>query len=236
MAKPKSIKLPKLESLEKLEVLLEILNEQSDRYVPYGEIEKEFMKRVNSKKRFDEVDLRNKLVNVLSYAEGLRDDLPPTNEKGLPDQYVPHTASYLADIAQIRQTKLIDRMRLPLKVEGKTKEQDCYMITIRGIEVLNLLRNSRYSKGLLVSSRRLEILARVTGILTIFLIVMTILSISSNSVLIFLVGKNPSFIYFIYLLFFILIGAEILVLLPNLPEWFEEKIINWRIKRRRSNG
>ena len=33
MAKPQSKKLPKLESLEKLRVLLEILNEQSDRYV-----------------------------------------------------------------------------------------------------------------------------------------------------------------------------------------------------------
>lgn len=170
MAKSQPIKPHKLESLEKLKILLEILNEQSDRYVPYDEIEKEFMKRVNSKKRFDVVDLRNKLVNVLSYAEGLRDDLPPANDKGLPDQYVPHTASYLADIAQIRYTKLIDRIRLPLKVEGKTKEQDCYMVTIRGIEVLNQLRNSSHSKELLISSKRLEILTIILIIFTAILI------------------------------------------------------------------
>jgi len=36
--------------------LLEILNRQSDRHVPYNEIEKEFMKRVNHKKEFDETD------------------------------------------------------------------------------------------------------------------------------------------------------------------------------------
>ena len=231
MAKPQSINPPNLESLEKLEVLLEILNERSDRYVPYDEIEKEFMKRVNSKKEFTEEDLKNKLKNVLSYAAGsLRDDVPLSNESGSGLSYV----AYLADITQIRNAKLVIWLRC-LKEGGKTRDQDCYMITIRGIEVLNHLRNSGHSKGLLESSRRLEILARVTGILTIFLIVMAILSISSNSILIFLVGKNPSFIYFIYLLFFILIGAEILVLLPNLPEQCKEKIINWRIKRRRND-
>jgi hypothetical protein len=168
---------PRLESLEKLWILLESLNEQPDRYVPYDEIEKEFMKRLNHKKKFDEVDLRNKLVNVLSYAEGLRDDLPPANEKGLPDQYVPHTTSFFADIAQIRQTKLIDRMRLPLKEDGKTREQDCYMITIRGIEVLNHLRNSRHSEGLLASSKRLEILTLALLVFTGYLIVYSITSI-----------------------------------------------------------
>jgi hypothetical protein len=170
MAKSQLIKPHKLESLDKLDVLLEILNERSDRYVPYDEIEKEFMKRVKAKKKFDVVGLRDKLVNVLSYAEGLRDDLPPANENGLPDQYVQHTASYLADIAQIRYTKLIDRTKLPLKVEGKTKEQDCYMITIRGIEVLNQLRNSIHSKELLISSKRLEILTIILIIFTAILI------------------------------------------------------------------
>ena len=179
MAKSQTIKLQKLESLEKLEVLLEILNEQSDRYVPYDEIEREFMKRLNSRKKFSEVDLRNKLVNILFYSEGLP-ELPPANAKGIPEQNVPHTASYLADIAQIRQTKLIERMRLPLKEDSKTKEQDCYMITIRGIEVLNHLRNSRHSKGLLESSRRLEILTFVLIAFTGYLIVYSVASIIIN--------------------------------------------------------
>ena len=115
-------------------------------------------------------------MNILSYSEGLP-ELPPANTKGIPEQNIPHNASYLADIAQIRYTKLIDRMRLPLQVEGKTKEQDCYMITVRGIEVLNHLRNSRHSKGLLASSKRLEILTLALIAFTGYLIVYSVASI-----------------------------------------------------------
>ena len=222
MAKSQTI-LPKLKSLEKLEVLLEILNEKSDRYMPDSELKTEFKERLNPNKKLDNTALENSFNNTITYALGINDKV------GRP---LIDTPEYLAAIAQIWQTKLIDMEQLP--IEGK--KENCYMITISGIKVLNQLRNSRHSKGLLTSSRRLEMLARVTGLLTIFLIAITILSISSNSVLIFLVGKTPSFIYFIYLLFFILIGAEILVLLPNLPEWFSEKVKNWRTKIRRRDG
>ncbi len=222
MAKSQTIP-PKLKSLEKLEVLLEILNEKSDRYIPDSELKTKFKERLNPNKKLDNTALENSFNNTIIYALGINDKV------GRP---LIDTPEYLAAIAQIWQTKLIDMEQLP--IEGR--KENCYMITIRGIEVLNQLRNSRHSKGLLKSSRRLEMLARVTGLLTIFLIVMAILSISSNSILIFLVGTNPSFINFIYLLFFILIVAEILILVPNLLEWLDEKIRNWISKRRRSNG
>ena len=211
MAKSQSKKLPKLKSLEKLEVLLEILNEQSDRYVSYDEIEKEFIERVNSRKKFDEGDFKNKLINTLLYSEGLP-ELPPANTKGIPKQNIPHTASYLADIAQIRYTKLIDRMRLQLKVEGKTKEQDCYMITVRGIEVLNHLRNSRHSKELSESSRRLEKLTFVLIIFTFILIVTKSLPVS------------------LVVLFIAILIAEFYFIFTKI-----KKIINGVSKIRRSN-
>jgi hypothetical protein len=198
MTKPQSIEPPKLESLEKLEVLLEILNEQSDKYVPYNEIEKEFMKRVNSKKKFNEVDLRNKLVNILNYAAGyLRDDVPLSNETGSGLSYV----AYLADITQIRNAKLVIWWRCSKK-GGKTRDQDCYMITLRGVEVLNHLRNSRHSKDLLISSKRLEIL-------TIILIIFTAILIATRPLYVSLdVLATAIFIAILYFIFMKFYGMK----------------------------
>lgn len=218
MAKPRSKKLPNLESLEKLNVLLEILNEQSDRYIPDSELKTRFKERLNPNKKLDNIALENSFNNLITYALGLNDKLSPPSI---------HTSEYLAAIAQIWQTKLIEMIQLPL--DGK--EENCYMITVRGIEVLNHLRNSRHSKEMLSSSKRIELLARVTGILTIFLITITLLSISNNSILVFLLQKNPSFIDMIYGIMVILLISEILVLIPRIPEVIEEKIKNWRAKR-----
>ena len=52
----------------------------------------------------------------------------------------------------------------------KTSKETKYIITIHGIEVLNQLRNSRYSKDLLISSKRLEILTIILIIFTAILI------------------------------------------------------------------
>ena len=155
MVEPQTI-LPKLESLEKLEVLLEILNEQSDRYTPDSELKTKFKERLNPNKKLDNTALENSFNNTTSYALGINDKV------GRP---LIDTPEYLAAIAQIWQTKLID-MQFPYEIN----KENCYMITIKGIEVLNHLRNSRHSKDLLISSKRLEILTMILIIFTAILI------------------------------------------------------------------
>lgn len=156
MAKSQTIP-PKLKSLEKLEVLLEILNEQSDRRIPDSELETKFKERLNPNKKLDNTALDNSFKNTKNYALGINDKV------GRP---LRDTPEYLAAIAQIWQTKLIDMEQFT--IEGK--KANCYMITIRGIEVLNQLRNSRHSKELLISSKRLEILTIILIIFTAILI------------------------------------------------------------------
>ena len=172
MAKSQTIP-PKLKSLEKLEVLLEILNEKSDRYMPDSELKTEFKERLNPNKKLDNTALENSFNNTITYALGINDKV------GRP---LIDTPEYLAAIAQIWQTKLIDMEQLP--IEGK--KENCYMITIRGIEVLNQLRNSRHSKGLLTSSRRLEILTLAliafTGYLIVYSVASIMITCSGNAV------------------------------------------------------
>ena len=156
MAKSQTIP-PKLKSLEKLEVLLEILNEQSDRCIPDSELKTKFKERLNPNKKLDNTALENSFNNTTSYALGINDKV------GRP---LIDTPEYLAAIAQIWQTKLIDMKQLTIN----GKKENCYMITIKGIEVLNQLRNSRYSKDLLISSKRLEILTMILIIFTAILI------------------------------------------------------------------
>jgi hypothetical protein len=156
MAKSQTIQ-PKLESLKKLEVLLEILNEQSDGYIPDNELKTKFKERLNPNKKLDDTRLENIFNNTITYALGLNDKV------GRP---IVHTPEYLAAIAQIWQTKLIDLM----PVSNEINKENCYMITIKGIEVLNQLRNSRHSKELLILSKRLEILTIILIIFTAILI------------------------------------------------------------------
>jgi hypothetical protein len=156
MAKSQTIP-PKLKSLEKLEVLLEILNEQSDRYVPDSELKTRFKEHLNPNKKLDDTTIENSFNNTKVYALGINDKV------GRPSIDTPE---YLAAIAQIWQTKLIDMEQLTIN----GKKENCYMITIKGIEVLNQLRNSKYSKDLLISSKRLEILTMILIIFTVILI------------------------------------------------------------------
>ena len=167
MAKSQKTIPPKLKSLEKLEALLEILNEQSDRYVPDSELKTKFKEHLNPNKKLDDTALENSFNNTKVYALGINDKVgrPKTD-----------TPQYLAAVAQIWQTKLIDLEQFDIN----GKKENCYMITIRGIEVLNHLRNSRHSKGLLESSRRLEILTFVLIAFTGYLIVYSVASIIIN--------------------------------------------------------
>ena len=184
MVEPQTI-LPKLESLEKLEVLLEILNEQSDRYTPDSELKTKFKERLNPNKKLDNTALENSFNNTTSYALGINDKV------GRP---LIDTPEYLAAIAQIWQTKLID-MQFPYEIN----KENCYMITIKGIEVLNHLRNSRHSKDLLISSKRLEILTMILIIFTAILIATKPLYVSLEvlGIVIFI-----AILYFIFMKFY----------------------------------
>ena len=91
MAKSQTIP-PKLKSLEKLEVLLEILNEQSDRYVPDSELKTEFKDRLNPNKKLDNTSLENSFNNTIIYALGINDKAGRQSTD---------TPEYLAAIAQI---------------------------------------------------------------------------------------------------------------------------------------
>ena len=184
MAKSQTI-LPKLKSLEKLEVLLEILNEQSDRYIPDSELKTKFKERLNPNKKLDNTALENSFNNTIIYALGINDKV------GRP---LIDTPEYLAAIAQIWQTKLID-MQFPYEIN----KENCYMITIKGIEVLNHLRNSRHSKDLLISSKRLEILTMILIIFTAILIATKPLYVSLEvlGIVIFI-----AILYFIFMKFY----------------------------------
>ena len=142
--------LPKLDSTEKLEALLNLLNKESNRYMSVTEIEG----RLGNK--FDGL--------VLLYAEGLNDKLGPSNPFGA------HSTEYLADVAQIWQTKLIDRM--DLIVNGKT--ENCYMIKVKGIEVLNQLQLNKNIIDFNESSYKTTI---AIALLTVFLVVLGVLQI-----------------------------------------------------------
>ncbi len=164
----------KLESIDALKSLLEILNEQVDRYVPYEEIEKLYNKRLISKEK-DNVARSNHLKNALLYAQGIN-VLAPPNKKGVPDVRAPHTASYLADVAQIMQTRLIERFDNP------TTHEQGYKITISGMELLNQLKFGDSIEKIKGSSLRLENLTKVLMLFTAFLILtsFSILYIDTN--------------------------------------------------------
>ena len=119
---------------------------------------------MNPNKKLDDTTIENSFNNTKVYALGINDKV------GRP---LIDTPEYLAAIAQIWQTKLIDLEQFDIN----GKKENCYMITIRGIEVLNNLRNSRHSKGLLTSSRRLEILTLALIAFTGYLIVYSVASI-----------------------------------------------------------
>lgn len=159
-------KLLKLESAEILQNVLEVLNAQPYRYIPFREIEEEFNNAVNKRKKYDAIDIRNKLQLTLTNATGLNDQLQP--HMGV------DTTSHLADIAAIWQTKLVIYMRLPLEEKGKKTEQECYMISFRGVEILNSLKNTNNTKRLARSSKILEVLTAILSILTAALIYSTI--------------------------------------------------------------
>ena len=94
-----------------LEILLEVLNEQLDRYVPKEDIKREFKKRIDPRNRIDPTSLHNSLENALRTAEGLPILLP--NGFDLSEDWEHRRREDLAHSAQILQTKLIERMRLP---------------------------------------------------------------------------------------------------------------------------
>ena len=137
------------ENLEKIKILLELLNNKSE-YITETEIKNELK---------DDFDL-----NVLHYAVGF------PNELGWSTKYIQQRTQYLANLAIITEHKLIQEWSHP----NGTK----YKITLKGIAVLNDLRTSEFSKRLLTSSKRLEILSLALIILTGFLIVYSIISIS----------------------------------------------------------
>ena len=178
-----------LEGIEYLRVFLEILNEQSNRCVSYDEIEKEFMKRVDPKKNFDREDLRKEMDRIILYSKGLP-VIPPANKEGIPDENVPrgtyHSVHPLENSVERISTLLIEREKLSVEIEGKTTEQNCYSITVRGIQVLNNLRNSGQSKGLLESSKRLEVLTWIlislTGLLIVYSVTTNMISFNGKSI------------------------------------------------------
>ena len=147
---PRSRLPPKLKSVDKLEAFLTFLSNNPNRYVPRGDIEKAL------KDKFDN--------NVIAYALGLNDRVAPPNRSGIPDPNARQTASYLADIAQIRQTKLIDVKMVYLDYPRSRTQQDGYILTGKGIEVLNQLQLKR-------SSQNLEFLTMILIIGTILLVI-----------------------------------------------------------------
>lgn len=150
----------KLQSIERLEALLDFLNARPNRYVRRSEIEK------GLGKKFDN--------NALSYALGINDKLPPANKAGIPDPKECHTASYLADIAQIRQTKFIDVEMVYVNHSKSKQKENGYMLTPRGIELLNQIHSVKYSKGILTSSKNLEWLTWILILATIVLLLVTL--------------------------------------------------------------
>jgi len=153
----------KLKSVEHLGALLEILNDEPDRYVPLSELKKKFKEKLDPNNELDDnalIALNNSLNNTLSYAEGINDRLAPPNSI--------HTPAYLADVAQIWQTKLIDRE--VQTVNGK--KEDCYMIKIKGIEVLNQLQ---LNKNIIKFNETSKGASDMIIILTIFLVALAIL-------------------------------------------------------------
>ncbi len=162
MPENKEENIPKrLESIAYLRTILEILNEESDRYVPKSEIKTKFLGRLNPNKELDDVALENSLNNTLSYAEGINDKV------GRPKV---DTAEYLANVAQIWQTKLIEMEKLPIN----GKQEDCYMIKIKGIEVLNQMQLNKNIINFQNSSDRSS---RAIFILTIFLVALAAIQI-----------------------------------------------------------
>ena len=122
-----------------LEALLEVLNEQLDRYVPKGDIEREFKEKIDPRNKIDPTFLHGSLENALGAAEGL--PILSPNGLDLAEGWERRRHEDLANSAQILQTKLIERMRLPIKnSNGETVEQDCYKITLRGLEELNAIK------------------------------------------------------------------------------------------------
>ena len=156
----------KLDSTDILQNVLEVLNSQPYRYIPISEIEEKFNNIVNKRKKYDVIDIKNKLQLTLTTAMGLNDQLLPS--KGV------DTTSHLADIAAIWQTKLAIYYRIPMEENGKKIEQECYMISFRGVEILNSLKNTKNTKRLARSSKVLEVLTVILSALTAFLIYSTL--------------------------------------------------------------
>lgn len=161
-------------NMDILEALLEILNEQLDKYVPKKEIEGKFKKKLDPRNKVDPTSLHNSLENILISAEGMP-LLPPTNKQGLSDDYAPHTAEYLSDTAQILQTKLIQKTRLPIQEDnGNQTEQDCYKITVRGLEELDAIKLNKNIKQFKDSSESSNF---IVAVLTFVLVAIGIIQI-----------------------------------------------------------
>ena len=159
---PNKIPIPsKLKSIEHLQTILEILNGHPDEYLPLSKLETEFKERLNLKDKLDQIALHNSLQNTLIFAEGINDKIgrPKTD-----------TPEYLGAIAQIWQTKLIDME--PLSVNGK--EENCYMIKIKGIEVLNKLQ---LNENIIKFNRSSDKASTALGVLTIFLVALAAIQI-----------------------------------------------------------
>lgn len=128
--KPKANLAKVASNADVLEVLLEILNEQLDSYMPKEDVERKFRKRIDPRNKVDSTSLQNSLQNALISAEGLP-NLTPRNELDILGNLEVNRHEGLARSAQILQTKLIEGMHLPSQdSSGKTVEQDSYKITL----------------------------------------------------------------------------------------------------------
>jgi len=146
-----------LNLLDLLYKFLTILNNQPARYIPESEFRKIFSRSVRKFGYTDENEINNIFNTLLVDFQGLNAGLAPNNKTGIPDQKAPQDAEYLADVAEIRQTKFIDMMSL-----GK---ENRYSITPKGIEFLNSLNLQKSSLRLEESTLKLITL---TGLLSVF--------------------------------------------------------------------
>lgn len=151
----------KLKNVDHLRALLEILNENPDRYVPLSELKIKFKEKLDPDNELADGVLDNSLNNTLSFAVGINDKV------GRPKFDTP---AYLADIAQIWQTKLIEDEQFT--IEGKKEWR--YMIKIKGIEVLNQLE---LNKNIVSFNQSSDRASRSIGILTIFLVALAAIQI-----------------------------------------------------------
>jgi len=146
-----------LNLLDFLYKFLTILNNQPARYMPESEFRKIFSRSVRKFGYTDENEINNIFNTLLVDFQGLNAGLAPNDKTGIPDQKAPQNAEYLADVAEIRQTKFIDMLSL-----GK---ENGYSITPKGIEFLSSLNLQKSSLRLEKSTLRL---IELTGLLAVF--------------------------------------------------------------------